>query len=208
MAADDRSMPLRSDRVEIVGKPDRRRPLGKSSNSRQSRMAARTSSSYPQGRDTSNMKFARVIGVDVSKAKLDLADWPESMAQTFENDPVGHQKLLETLPEQASCLVVLEATGGYEKRSSWNSSIEAISCRSSTHDKFAISPKHSGSSPRPTASTLASLLDLVSKFDRESLRGPQKAGRTRPVDHPSSPARRLVDGRTQRLPAEAGRFGR
>jgi transposase len=62
------------------------------------------------------MEFDRVIGIDVSKDKLDVADWPETMVERFDNDESGHQQLLKELPKPETCLVVLEATGGYEKR--------------------------------------------------------------------------------------------
>lgn len=61
------------------------------------------------------MNFACVIGIDVSKARLDVADRPDSRIQQFDNDASGHQQLLKTLPEPETCLVVLEATGRYEK---------------------------------------------------------------------------------------------
>jgi transposase len=113
--ADSRSTALRSGDAEIVGKRDRRRLPGRSPNSRQSRLRDLMSSSYLQGRDTSKMDFTCVIGIDVSKARLDVADRPDSRIQQFDNDASGHQQLLKTLPEPETCLVVLEATGRYEK---------------------------------------------------------------------------------------------
>lgn len=112
-ATDDRSIPLRSGDAEIVGKPDRRWSFENSPNSRQSRHSV--SSSYLQGRDTSMMDFESVIGIDVSKNKLDVADWPESFTGQATNDETGHQQLIEKLPQPESCLVVVEATGRYEK---------------------------------------------------------------------------------------------
>jgi len=113
--ADGRSTALRSGDAEIVGKQDRHRFSGRSPNSRQSRPRDSTLSSYLQGRDTSNMNFACVIGIDVAKARLDVAYGPESRIQQFDNDASGHQQLLLKLPEPQTCLVVLEATGRYEK---------------------------------------------------------------------------------------------
>ena len=115
-AADDRSKPLSSGLAENVGEPDRRRFSGSSPNSRQSGRNTRSPSSYLQGRDTSKMEFASFIGIDVSKDKLDVADWPASFAECFANDETGHSQLLKKLPNPGSCLVVLEATGRYEKR--------------------------------------------------------------------------------------------
>jgi len=114
-AAGDRSIALRSGTAEIVGEPDRRRSCEISPNSRQSRSSYRKSSSYLQGRDTSKMKFESVIGIDVSKKNLDVADHPESFLDQFENDQAGHERLVKKLPKPKSCLIVIEATGGYEK---------------------------------------------------------------------------------------------
>ena len=61
------------------------------------------------------MELTSVIGIDVSKNKLDVADAPESFAERFDNDHAGHGQLVKRLPEPDACLVVLEATGGYEK---------------------------------------------------------------------------------------------
>ena len=116
MAAGDRSTPLRSGQAEAVGKQDRCRSFGKSPNSRQSRRTSNSPSSYLQGRDTSMMKFECVLGIDVSKGKLDLADWPNSFFETFDNKASGHQQLLKRLPKVKSCLIVVEATGRYEKQ--------------------------------------------------------------------------------------------
>ena len=62
------------------------------------------------------MELASVIGIDVSKKKLDVADGPKSFINCFDNDDPGHRKLLKALPKPEACLVVLEATGGYQKR--------------------------------------------------------------------------------------------
>jgi transposase len=62
------------------------------------------------------MKFECVIGIDVSKKKLDVADGPKSFVGCFGNDDAGHRLVLKALPKPESCLVVLEATGGYQKR--------------------------------------------------------------------------------------------
>ena len=114
-ATDGRSITLRSGNAETVGEQDRRRSFENSPNSRLSRRINPTSSSYLQGRDTSKMDFKSVLGIDVAKRKLDVADWPVSFAEQFGNDEAGHQKLMNRLPEPASCLIVIEATGGYEK---------------------------------------------------------------------------------------------
>lgn len=61
-------------------------------------------------------------GLDVSKDKLDLAvdaadddDAPKAVVETFANDPPGLARLADRLRALAPTLVVLEATGGYER---------------------------------------------------------------------------------------------
>ena len=60
------------------------------------------------------MNFNHFVGIDVSKAKLDTALDKRSLG-TVSNDSLGHRALLEQLPDSGTCLIVLEATGGYEK---------------------------------------------------------------------------------------------
>jgi hypothetical protein len=114
-AADDRSHALRSGTAESVEEPDRHRSLVKSPNSRQSRVPSGSTSSYLQGRDTSKMTFQHFIGIDVAKAKLDVALAPDSDVEQFNNTLNGHQKLLDKLPTPGTCFVVLEATGRYQQ---------------------------------------------------------------------------------------------
>lgn len=55
------------------------------------------------------------IGIDVSKSKLDVAISNNPSIVQFSNDPEGLKKLLKVLPAKKHSLIVLEATGGYEK---------------------------------------------------------------------------------------------
>lgn len=57
----------------------------------------------------------RGIGIDVSKARLDVAVQGEDKALGFANTAAGHRKLLAWLAGQQVRLVVLEASGGYER---------------------------------------------------------------------------------------------
>jgi transposase len=97
---------------EPVGKQDRSRSSGMSPNSRQSRLQT---SSYLQGRDTSKMDLNCFLGVDVAKAKIDFADVSRQISGQVENSREGVKKLIRQLPEPKSLLVVVEATGAYEK---------------------------------------------------------------------------------------------
>lgn len=57
------------------------------------------------------------VGIDVSKAKLDVCLLPSGQNAVFDNDPAGIRQLLALLRQQtkvARCL--LEATGRYERR--------------------------------------------------------------------------------------------
>jgi transposase len=57
------------------------------------------------------------VGIDVSKAKLDVCLLPSGQTAVFDNDPAGIRQLLALLGQQtkvARCL--LEATGRYERR--------------------------------------------------------------------------------------------
>lgn len=112
-AADGRSLTLECCNADTVWELDRRRPLVNSPNSRLSRH--RLSSSHLQGRDTSKMSFQHFIGIDVSKAKLDLAFDEQSTSAIVPNNSKGIDELMGLLPEAKSCLIVVEATGNYER---------------------------------------------------------------------------------------------
>lgn len=56
----------------------------------------------------------RVVGVDVSKARLDVAFGTSDEAVAFANDVSGHAALATRLRTYSASLVVLEASGGYE----------------------------------------------------------------------------------------------
>ena len=62
--------------------------------------------------NASEMLFA---GIDVSKASLDVCVLPSGQAGSFGNDAAGHGLLCQWLLERGVRLVVLEATGGYER---------------------------------------------------------------------------------------------
>jgi transposase len=55
------------------------------------------------------------MGIDVSKASLDVAVWQPEQTWQVRNDLEGVGKLLQRLKELEPKLVVIEATGGYEK---------------------------------------------------------------------------------------------
>ena len=60
--------------------------------------------------------FNRIIGVDVSKDKLDFSKGSQGNPKTIANSSVAIKKLIDKIGRQrAETLVVVEATGGYER---------------------------------------------------------------------------------------------
>jgi transposase len=57
-----------------------------------------------------------VVGIDVSKASLDVAFGPDAPVVRFPNEPKGHRALARALARRAPARIVMEATGGYEHR--------------------------------------------------------------------------------------------
>jgi transposase len=55
-----------------------------------------------------------VVGVDISKARLDCATWPRTQAWWHEHGPGGIVELVARAQRAGARLVVLEATGGLE----------------------------------------------------------------------------------------------
>lgn len=61
-----------------------------------------------------NASEAVLVGIDVAKAMLDVAVL-SGATQRFENNPIGIEQLRAQLATQAVGLIVVEATGGYER---------------------------------------------------------------------------------------------
>jgi len=55
------------------------------------------------------------VGIDLSKKSLDVCILPEEKSSILTHDARGRQELLRQLPLHGSCLIVVEATGGYER---------------------------------------------------------------------------------------------
>lgn len=60
--------------------------------------------------------FSTFVGIDVSKAKLDVHVLAESKSFSVPNDKQGFEALAQRLPQAGQCLIVVEATGGYERQ--------------------------------------------------------------------------------------------
>lgn len=56
------------------------------------------------------------VGIDVAKGSLDVCLLPTERQFTVTNDPDGFGRLVDQLPAAGTCLVAVEATGGYQRR--------------------------------------------------------------------------------------------
>jgi transposase len=111
---------------EAVVEPDRRRRRGPNPNSRQNAGRATARSSHPQGREAAMTATAvspsRVfVGIDVSKDTLDVhvlaPDAPkDACVFSVPNTAAGVDTLRQKLRPHQVQLVVVESTGGYERR--------------------------------------------------------------------------------------------
>lgn len=55
------------------------------------------------------------LGIDVSKARLDVHVLPSGATRQVANDPAGHADVVAWVQAQTPTLAVVEATGGYER---------------------------------------------------------------------------------------------
>ena len=55
------------------------------------------------------------VGIDVSKAQLDIAVYPSSECDSVSNDAAGIKELVKRLTGLQPALIVMEATGGWER---------------------------------------------------------------------------------------------
>ena len=69
-----------------------------------------------------------ICGVDVSKAKLDVCIEPGHRFASFNNNTAGIAELAGFCREHAVTLVVMEASGGYERRAFIELSENGVSC--------------------------------------------------------------------------------
>ena len=106
---------------DTVTERDPRRSLDSNPNSRKSCRRKRASSSHLQDRGTSmdssvSGSFSTFVGIDIAKQKFDVARLPEPQHHTFAYDADGILQLIELLRSWGQIFVVLEATGGLERR--------------------------------------------------------------------------------------------
>jgi transposase len=106
------------DRVQVfkaVAEQDPRRHRGTSPNSRLNRRRpTRSASSHLQVREKT-MSESVYVGIDVAKDTFSVACCPAVLKTCLPNTPNGHRRLCQSLKNHNIALVVLEATGGYER---------------------------------------------------------------------------------------------
>lgn len=73
-------------------------------------------SSYMQGRVKMTEKMIENVGIDIAKAKFDVAIHGENVVKTYHNNLSGMKKFLKSLNGKTPERIVLEATGGYESK--------------------------------------------------------------------------------------------
>jgi transposase len=106
-----RAKPVRPQSLELVGEQMVNAQRTPSSN-RVTRTVANVMNVHPQGREAVAAPRANA-GIDVSKDWLDVA-WADR-TERLANDAAGMESLTVLLRQQEVDLIVLEATGGYEK---------------------------------------------------------------------------------------------
>ena len=96
---------------------------------------------------------AIVVGIDVSKDRLDVAVRPTGEWFTVERDAEGLRRLVARLAPLSPRAVAVEATAGYETVAA--ASLSRRACRSSwsTRRRRAPSQERSANGPKPTGST-------------------------------------------------------
>ncbi len=120
------------------------------------------------------------VGIDVSKAHLDVAARPTGVAFRVGNDPRGLAELVARLGPLRPALVVLEATGGYE--------LPAVAAlQAAGIPAAAVNPRQ--------ARDFAKATGRLAKTDRSDAEAPAHfAEAVRPAPRPTAPAeRRALD---------------
>ena len=95
-----------------------------------------------------------IVGIDVSKDRLDVHVLPAGDSFLVGNDHAGVDGLITRLREAKADVVALEATGGYEMLAAAGlSSAGALPLSWSIRRRFVPMPMRWANVPRPTRST-------------------------------------------------------
>lgn len=106
--------------------------------------------------DSCTTAFTSFVGIDVSKDAWDVCLLPQGKTFTISAHPQGLTAILQQLPPPGSCLIALEATGGYERDL-------AVALFDAGHQVAVVNPKR--------ARDFAKALGLLAKTDRVDARG-------------------------------------
>lgn len=102
--------------------------------------------------DTSDHQtFTSFVGIDVGKASLHIYVSSSRRWHTATNSPKGYRKLLCHLPQPGTCLIVMEATGAYQRPVS-------IALLEADHCVSVVNPRQ--------AHCFAHALGILAKTDR------------------------------------------
>lgn len=141
------------------------------------------------------------VGIDVAKDSFDVVSEPAGLTLSLPNDPAGRQRLLEVLEGQAVALIVMEATGGYERdlvAQLIQAGFEAVAVNPRQVRDFARGIGKLAKTDRIDAAVLARFAQVVQPKPR-----PQASGRTELLAELVTRRRQLSDLLTQernRLP--------
>ena len=94
----------------------------------------------------------QVVGLDVSKAWLDGYLSGSGRRLRVGNDAAGVRALVRSLGERAACLVVMEASGGYERTAHQELVAQGVLAAIVNPKRVATSPAAWAWKPRPTGS--------------------------------------------------------
>ena len=95
------------------------------------------------------------VGIDIAKDRLDIAVRPTGASWSAPNDDAGIDDLRARLAGLAPSLIVVEASGGYERPVVAALATAGLPSRSSIPARRATSPTPSANSPRRMRSTPA-----------------------------------------------------
>jgi len=140
------------------------------------------------------------VGIDVSKLSLDVWMLPSGECRSFPNDAAGHVVLCQWLLQCTPRLVVLEATGGYERHCASTLSLAGCPVRivnPRQAREFARSQGQLAKTDRLDARLLAQLAEVLERSPKQAsrLHTPPDAART-DLEARVARRRQLIEMRT------------
>jgi transposase len=147
------------------------------------------------------MTDALYVGIDVAKDSFAVASEPAGLKLSLPNDPTGRQQLRDVLGVRTVALIVLEATGGYERElvaDLLHGGFKVVTANPRQVRDFARGIGRLAKTDGIDAAVLARFAQVVQPQPR-----PQPAGQTEALAELALRRRQLTDLRTQesnRLP--------